>query len=77
MNWNRWSRQAHRLLSVVFTAAVIVNVLLNVFPLASEDVVLWAGLLTLLPLFLLLVTGLYLFVLPYVGRKDAGRTTAS
>lgn len=71
MNWNRWIRQAHRWLSMVFTAAVVVNILLNVFPLASEELVMWVGLVTLIPLSLLLVTGLYLFALPYIARKGA------
>lgn len=70
MNWNRWVRQTHRWLSIVFTAAVAANILLNVLPLASDDVILWVGLLTLLPLALLMISGLYLFVLPYVTRRD-------
>lgn len=70
MNWNRWVRQAHRWLSIVFTAAVVVNIVLNVLPPENEDLVLWVGLLTLLPLTLLLITGLYLFVLPYVATID-------
>jgi len=69
LNWNPRIRQAHRWLSIVFTVAAMVNILLNVLPLASEEVVMWVGLLTLLPLFLLLVTGLYLFVLPYAARR--------
>lgn len=56
---------------MVFTAAVVVNILLNVFPLASEELVTWVGLVTLIPLSLLLVTGLYLFALPYIARKSA------
>lgn len=70
MNRNRWARQAHRSLSVVFTAAVVVNVLLNVVPLADEELAVRVGLLALLPLALLLITGLYLFVLPYASRND-------
>ncbi len=69
MNWNRRIRQTHRWLSVVFTVAVVVNILLNVLPLASDALVTGVGLVTLLPLSLLLVTGLYLFVLPYATRK--------
>ena len=49
--------------------AVFVNVLLNVLPLANDDLVTLVGLLTLLPLTLLLTTGLYLFVLPYITRN--------
>lgn len=70
LNWNRWVRQTHRWLSIVFTLAVIVNVLLNLLPLLSDDLVTLVGLLTLLPLTLLMITGLYLFVLPYVTGID-------
>jgi ABC-type transporter Mla subunit MlaD len=50
--------------SIAFTAAVIVNVV----ALLRQESAVWVGLLALLPLALLLVTGLYLFVLPYVAR---------
>jgi hypothetical protein len=75
VNWNRSIRKIHRWLSIVFTVAVVVNISLNVLPLASDELVTWIGLLTLLPLTLLLVTGLYLFVLPYTTRKDQQRST--
>lgn len=68
MNWNTWFRQSHRWLSVAFTLLVLANILVNVAPLAQEQVVLWVGLVTLLPLFLLLFTGLYLFALPYTTK---------
>lgn len=71
MNWNKWIRQTHRWLSIVFTVLVIVNIIINIVPLGQEALVLWVGLLTLLPLFLLLFTGLYLFILPYRSRRRA------
>jgi hypothetical protein len=37
----------------------------------------WVGLLPLLPLVLLLSTGLYLFVLPYTMRWRGGRRTGA
>lgn len=75
MSWNRSIRQTHRALAVVFTVAVLVNIVLNVLPRVSEDVATWVGMVTLLPLGLLLVTGLYLFALPYATRKNSrGRT---
>jgi hypothetical protein len=64
MNWNKWFRQIHRWVSIAFTAAVIVNVV----ALLRQESAVWVGLLALLPLALLLVTGLYLFVLPYAAR---------
>ena len=73
MNWNTWFRQTHRWLSVAFTLLVLANILVNVAPLAQEQVVLWVGIVTLLPLFLLLFTGLYLFALPYAAKWRSGR----
>ena len=64
MNWNKWIRQIHRWLSIVFTLAVIVNGI----AVMQGKYTTWLGLLALLPLALLLFTGLYLFVLPYTAR---------
>ena len=69
MNWNKWVRQAHRWLSIAFTVAVIVNGV----AVAQKKYTGWVGLLALLPLALLLVTGLYLFVLPYATKSRSGR----
>ena len=68
MNWNTWIRQIHRWLSLVFTVAVVVNIV----ALAQKEQAVWVGLLALLPLVLLLLTGLYLFVLPYATRSRHG-----
>ena len=65
MNWNNWIRQFHRWLSIAFTLAVIVNII----AMGQKEPALWVGLLALLPLVLLLITGLYMFVLPYVPRR--------
>ena len=73
MNWNKWFRQTHRWLSIVFTLLVLVNIVINIFVSGQEQLVLWVGLLTLLPLFLLLFSGLYLFVLPYASTWRGGR----
>lgn len=73
MNWNKWMRQSHRWLSMLFTLLVLVNIAINVAPLGSAELVLWVGLSTLLPLFLLLFTGLYLFVLPYLAKRRSGQ----
>ena len=64
MNWNTWVRQIHRWLSIAFTVAVIINVV----ALVQKEPAVWVGLLALLPLALLLLTGLYLFVLPYAAK---------
>ena len=73
MNWKKWVRETHRWLSIVFTLLVIANIVVNIVPLGQETLTLWVGLLTLLPLFLLLFTGLYLFVLPYATKWRSGR----
>jgi hypothetical protein len=64
MNWNKSIRQTHRWLSVAFTLAVLANFAV----MGDEQIALWVGALTLLPLALLLFTGLYLFALPYAAR---------
>ena len=64
MNWNRLIRQTHRWLSMAFTLTVILNL---AFLMQKEQVV-WVGLLALFPLILLLVSGLYLFALPYLAK---------
>jgi hypothetical protein len=57
-------RQTHRWLSIAFTLAVIANLV----ALMQKEQVLWVGLLALFPLILLLLTGLYLFALPYLAK---------
>ncbi len=71
MNWNKWVRQTHRWLSIAFTLAVIVNLV----AVGTSRYAAWVGLLALLPLALLLFTGLYLFVLPYATRWRGGQRT--
>jgi hypothetical protein len=61
LNWNKWIRQTHRWLSIAFTVAVIVNGV----AVAQGKYTSSLGLMAVLPLALLLLTGLYLFVLPY------------
>ena len=73
MNWNTLIRQTHRWLSIVFTATVVANFA----AMAQGDGTPppWITYSPLLPLFLLLLTGLYMFVLPYTtrwrGRRDS------
>ncbi len=67
---NKWVRQTHRWLSIAFTVAVIVNGVAVALKRYSARV----GLLAVLPLALLLFTGLYLFVLPYATSGAEGDT---
>jgi hypothetical protein len=70
MNSNNWIRQTHRWLSIAFAVAVILNIVV----MGQEQIALYVGMLTLLPLFLLLLTGLYLFALPYLTRWRRAET---
>lgn len=65
---NNVMRSVHRWLSIAFTLAVIVN-LVALFQKRQEF---WIGLLALIPLIVMLLTGLYLFALPYVAKRRAG-----
>lgn len=71
LDWNKWIRQIHRWLSIVFTVAVIVTFI----ALGQKEHVVWVSYLPLPPLGLLLLTGLYLFVLPYAAKRRNGRRT--
>ena len=64
MNWNKLIRQGHRWLSIAFTVAVIANVV----AMMQQKQAVWVGVLALVPLILLLLSGLYMFVLPYIAR---------
>ena len=72
MNWNKWIRQIHRWFSIAFTVTVIANFI----ALARGVPPAWVTYSPLLPLALLLFTGLYLFVLPYAARWRSGRRTS-
>ena len=71
MNWNKWVRQAHRWLSVAFTAVVIVNGA----AVAEKKYTNSLGLLAVFTLALQFFTGLYLFVLPYAAKRGSERRT--
>jgi heme A synthase len=71
LNWNKWVRQTHRWLSIVFTVAVIVNGVTVVRGKYNNRL----GLSAVAILALLLLTGLYLFVLPYATKWGSGRRT--
>ena len=69
MSWNSWIRQIHRWLSIAFTATVIANFV----AMARGTPPAWITYSPLLPLGLLLFSGLYLFVLPYATRRRSAR----
>jgi hypothetical protein len=69
MSWSKWIRQFHRWVSIVFTLAVIANFV----AMSQGEPPAWVTYSPLLPLFLLLFTGLYLFVLPYTAKWRGAR----
>jgi hypothetical protein len=64
LNWSQGIRQFHRWVSIVFTLTVIANFVAMAMG-QPPDFVTYSP---LLPLALLLFTGLYLFVLPYAAK---------
>ena len=68
---SKWIRQTHRWVAVLFTVTVIANfVALGTGGGAQPPP--WVTYAPLFPLALLLLTGLYLFVLPYASKWRAG-----
>lgn len=65
---SKWIRQTHRWLSIAFTAAVIANFVAMTRGTPPD----WVVYSPLPPLFLMLATGLYLFVLPHLPERRTG-----
>ena len=72
MSWNNWVRQIHRWVSIIFTVTVIANFVI----LGLKKQIAWVTYSPLLPLAFLLLTGLYLFVLPHATRWRGRRRPA-
>jgi hypothetical protein len=70
-NWNNWIRQFHRWVAIAFTLTVIANFA----AMTQGPPPAWLTYSPLLPLFLLLFSGLNLFALPYVTRWRGGERT--
>lgn len=66
---SQWIRQFHRWTSIAFTLGVLTYIV----AMSQGTPPVWLGLFALVPLIVLLVSGLYLFVLPYAlkARKRA------
>jgi hypothetical protein len=73
LNASKFIRQFHRWTSMAFTLSVIVTFI----ALAQEQPVVWVSYVPLFPLALLLMTGLYLFALPYVSQWRSRRRTVA
>jgi hypothetical protein len=68
---SKFIRQFHRWVAIAFTLGVIVNTVI-IFSARGEEPPYWVYFLALIPLFLLLFSGLYLFVLPHLPKRRAG-----
>lgn len=68
MSWNKLIREAHRWVSIIFTLMVTGLFAAQGFGYQPAE---WVFLTPLAPLALLVMSGLYLFALPYVviGRR--------
>lgn len=65
MNWDLWIRRTHRWLSIAFVLAVLANIA----AMAMNASATWIGLMALVPLIPLMITGLYMFVRPYLAER--------
>ena len=72
MSVNQWIRQAHRWVSIVFTVTVAANFVALA---RGGTPPAWITYAPLLPLALLLFSGLYLFALPYLARRRGARAS--
>jgi heme A synthase len=69
MNWNKWMRQIHRWLSIALTVAILVNGIAVLQGKYTNRL----GLMAVAPFALLFLSGLYLFMLPYVAKWRSAR----
>jgi hypothetical protein len=65
MNWSSLIRQFHRWVSFIFMVAVVATTI----ALMQKEPIVWMSYVPLLPLFLLMISGVYMFVLPYVTKR--------
>ena len=72
MSAGAFVRRSHRWVSIAFTVAVVVNMAWWI----RKEPPAWVGLLAFVPLVTLLVSGLYLFVLPYFKKRGTNQQRA-
>ena len=68
MTLSKWMRAFHRWVTVIFIAAVIAATIAAATGQDTQSPIFY---LPLAPLFVLMATGLYLFILPYVRARKA------
>lgn len=66
MNWSSIIRKLHRWISILFVLTVIANFV----AMSRGTPPAWITYSPLAPLAFLILTGLYMFVLPYVSKHD-------
>ena len=66
---NTLIRKSHRWLSLAFSLTVLANIIAMFVVSRDNPLSVWIGASALLPLIPLLLTGLYMFVLPYVRKR--------
>jgi hypothetical protein len=64
-----WIRQFHRWVSFIFMVAVVATTI----ALMQKEPIVWMSYVPLLPLFLLMISGAYMFVLPYATKWRSAR----
>ena len=69
MGFNGWMRQLHRWISIIFV--LIAGGIFVALGMGQQPPQ-WVYFVPLIPLAILVLTGLYLFVLPYVMRSRRG-----
>jgi hypothetical protein len=69
LNWSHWIRQVHRWNSIAFVAAVVTYIV----AMSRGQPPAWLGVFPAGTLILMLITGLYLFALPYLRRRGAAQ----
>jgi hypothetical protein len=74
MNWSQWIRQIHRWVAVIFMVTVVAN-FVALSQSGGEMPPPWITYSPLLPLALLMFSGLYLFVLPYAMKRRSRRSS--
>jgi hypothetical protein len=68
MNFGKLIRTTHRWLGVTLIGLTIINAV----AFGMGQAIPWLYYLPLVPLFLAMISGLYLFVEPYLGRRSRG-----
>ena len=76
MNWNAWVRQIHSWVSIAFTVTVVAN-FIALAQGGGAPPPPWVTYSPLPPLALLVLTGLYMFVLPYAAKRRGARRAIS